>query len=285
MTGYSDCESDSTEVLSVGHEPAGLADLTEAEDSSSRRDISRSPSPASSVCSSTHQPRLPYASPSVMAPLLYHQPSFHHHHQPVLGRFSLSPPALGQGQGGRAQAYLGAIQHQVGASLRPLPVAARALLPGSPDSASSTAASTNGRSAVGPGLLMGPVVADNGGSTQASLKFSIDNILKSDFGRRITDPISLKRSRQKMRPAQALSTAPIDLSKDIGAENSSDCSDRGSEASTTIISPKSPVKSPGTSSPAPSTASGDNQMNWPAWVYCTRYSDRPSSGRFKCFQN
>jgi hypothetical protein len=25
---------------------------------------------------------------------------------------------------------------------------------------------------------------------------------------------------------------------------------------------------------------GDGPMVWPAWVYCTRYSDRPSSGEY-----
>ena len=30
-----------------------------------------------------------------------------------------------------------------------------------------------------------------------------------------------------------------------------------------------------------SKSRGDNKSLWPAWVYCTRYSDRPSSGRFK----
>lgn len=30
-----------------------------------------------------------------------------------------------------------------------------------------------------------------------------------------------------------------------------------------------------------SSKDGDNQGLWPAWVYCTRYSDRPSSGMFR----
>lgn len=40
-----------------------------------------------------------------------------------------------------------------------------------------------------------------------------------------------------------------------------------------------------TPSPATSQQSGslNGQSPWPAWVYCTRYSDRPSSGRFPHF--
>ncbi len=33
---------------------------------------------------------------------------------------------------------------------------------------------------------------------------------------------------------------------------------------------------------AVSPKKGDAPILWPAWVYCTRYSDRPSSGRSKC---
>lgn len=58
-----------------------------------------------------------------------------------------------------------------------------------------------------------------------SLKFSIDNILRPEFGG--------PRPRDR----------PVDLSK------------------------------------APAQSSDSKQpMLWPAWVYCTRYSDRPSSG-------
>lgn len=39
-----------------------------------------------------------------------------------------------------------------------------------------------------------------------------------------------------------------------------------------------PVKSPPADTPTTTDANG-RQILWPAWVYCTRYSDRPSSGR------
>ncbi|XP_058805632.1 protein couch potato-like, partial [Phymastichus coffea] len=112
---------------------------------------------------------------------------------------------------------------------------------------------------------------------QASLKFSIDNILKADFGRRITDPISLKKSR----PRKLVARQPIDLSKDF-VESSSEGSERGSESSTRNVSPSLPASSPAPSSAATPSVAGaaaneSKLIQWPAWVYCTRYSDRPSS--------
>uniref|UniRef100_A0A6V7IGU2 Homeobox protein invected n=1 Tax=Bracon brevicornis TaxID=1563983 RepID=A0A6V7IGU2_9HYME len=113
---------------------------------------------------------------------------------------------------------------------------------------------------------------------QGNLKFSIDNILKADFGRRITDPISLKKSRPKK-----IVQRPIDLTKDF-LDSSSESSDRGSESTTSVTNP-SPVTTTTSSSTTAlngtTTTSGSDsskQMLWPAWVYCTRYSDRPSSG-------
>ncbi|XP_066602265.1 segmentation polarity homeobox protein engrailed-like [Prorops nasuta] len=111
---------------------------------------------------------------------------------------------------------------------------------------------------------------------QASLKFSIDNILKADFGRRITDPISLKKSR----PKKVVPSRPIDLTKEF-LESSSESSERsGSETATTNASPTSVLGGNSTSNASgPPGAEPGKQMLWPAWVYCTRYSDRPSSGR------
>ncbi|XP_045480029.1 homeobox protein invected-like isoform X2 [Harmonia axyridis] len=94
---------------------------------------------------------------------------------------------------------------------------------------------------------------NNDNADGSSLKFSIDNILKADFGRRITDPINIRKSKPKKAATEAfdesLKTLPVDLSK----------SDSGEKSSTTADGSKPP-------------------MMWPAWVYCTRYSDRPSSG-------
>ena len=113
---------------------------------------------------------------------------------------------------------------------------------------------------------------------QAGLKFSIDNILKADFGRRITDPISLKKSRPKK-----VVPRPIDLTKDF-LESSSEGSERGSEASTTNTSPGVPTNNAPTSVPG-TPGNEPGKMVWPAWVYCTRYSDRPSSGELISWKN
>lgn len=88
-----------------------------------------------------------------------------------------------------------------------------------------------------------------------ALKFSIDNILKADFGRRITDPLNIKKSKAKKGSLEEVVSskvvAPVDLTK---AETEK---------------PTGSSESSNTSQP----------MLWPAWVYCTRYSDRPSSGK------
>ncbi|KAK5647229.1 hypothetical protein RI129_002121 [Pyrocoelia pectoralis] len=93
-------------------------------------------------------------------------------------------------------------------------------------------------------------------ANNGSLKFSIDNILKADFGRRITDPINIKKTKPRkvvIPPIDdANKTDPVDLCKNDGAN----AVGKNSEAVTKNNQP----------------------MLWPAWVYCTRYSDRPSSG-------
>jgi hypothetical protein len=83
---------------------------------------------------------------------------------------------------------------------------------------------------------------------------------------------------------------PIDLSRPAS---------NGSATTTTSIS-KSPApggkvgrgngKEPSLSPAAAAAAAGGtgdekkgNETLWPAWVYCTRYSDRPSSGKQRSF--
>ncbi|XP_076476107.1 uncharacterized protein LOC117164639 [Bombus vancouverensis nearcticus] len=110
---------------------------------------------------------------------------------------------------------------------------------------------------------------------QAGLKFSIDNILKADFGRRITDPISLKKSRPKK-----VSSRPIDLTKDF-LESTTETTEKSSSetSSTTNTSSGGGVATgnPASNTPVPPVTDPGKQLPWPAWVYCTRYSDRPSS--------
>ncbi|XP_045782835.1 homeobox protein invected-like [Maniola jurtina] len=109
---------------------------------------------------------------------------------------------------------------------------------------------------------------------QGCLKFSIDNILKADFGRRITDPLTKRKTlkarqyevkatpvKEVQAPPKEVETRVPEVKGDKGAIDLSKGDDSCSNASST----------PGTTS--------DGPMVWPAWVYCTRYSDRPSSGR------
>lgn len=85
-----------------------------------------------------------------------------------------------------------------------------------------------------------PPVVSASDSHQPSLKFSIDNILRPEFG---------GRTNQAVKKNVNLDTkcAPIDLSKEAASSN-------------------------------PPSSTDKQPMLWPAWVYCTRYSDRPSSG-------
>ncbi|XP_068621882.1 homeobox protein invected-like [Battus philenor] len=114
---------------------------------------------------------------------------------------------------------------------------------------------------------------------QNCLKFSIDNILKADFGRRITDPLT-KRKTLKSRSFEAkapVKEVPLPSKPEVLEARVPDLksSDKGA-----IDLSKSDDGSSNQSST--STTVGENgPMVWPAWVYCTRYSDRPSSGRSK----
>uniref|UniRef100_A0A182Y000 Uncharacterized protein n=1 Tax=Anopheles stephensi TaxID=30069 RepID=A0A182Y000_ANOST len=134
-----------------------------------------------------------------------------------------------------------------------------------------------------------------------SLKFSIDNILKADFGRRITDPLLMKRTPKgghhqhvpsasgSRNIASALSTVKQFCTAVSTTTTSSSRASSGSGAESGAGGSSSSATnaggsganggSAGSSSGSGSSGSGSGgPMVWPAWVYCTRYSDRPSSG-------
>ncbi|KAK3513345.1 hypothetical protein QTP70_012360 [Hemibagrus guttatus] len=112
------------------------------------------------------------------------------------------------------------------------------------------------------------------GNLHRITNFYIDNILRPDFGRR----------KESATAANATERSDINVS---GRENR--CP---SEAETGTDRAGSPGSGEGASNPSdsgskPGAESGADQcanspnnqsMLWPAWVYCTRYSDRPSSG-------
>lgn len=114
-------------------------------------------------------------------------------------------------------------------------------------------------------------IAMNNNLNDANLKFSIDNILKADFGRRITDP--LKRSKTKKNAVAAAAAAAAALEKN--------CTEKTAPIDLTASQQqeKSALPSSNSSSNSSNSSSkSSDPMVWPAWVYCTRYSDRPSSG-------
>ncbi|XP_050505019.1 homeobox protein engrailed-1a-like [Diabrotica virgifera virgifera] len=115
--------------------------------------------------------------------------------------------------------------------------------------------------------------------TIQTLKYSINNILKPDFGKSAvlktkTTPTVIFKPYEKCEKAKEDLVAPLgSLCQTV--------SQIGSfiKKSPELISrPKSPVKT----LPNPEEIKKDEDGNvptlWPAWVYCTRYSDRPSSG-------
>ena len=96
-------------------------------------------------------------------------------------------------------------------------------------------------------------------SSTKNLSFSIDNILRSCS--KPAAPAKLpvvptpKPAASKPKPVPKIDVeVPVDLSK------------------TTNEAPKADADCP------PGMVRGPNGQLWPAWVFCTRYSDRPSSG-------
>ncbi|XP_029703749.1 homeobox protein engrailed-1-B-like isoform X2 [Takifugu rubripes] len=137
--------------------------------------------------------------------------------------------------------------------------------------------------------------------------FFIDNILRPDFGCRkelcARERAHSSGGRERVHPAVSRPTDPATASQD------SNCSTDSSSSAASLASPRKGQGSGGGGSAAAVPSSGgvkaeertaaaaensnsslvvlngtgtttpENQpMLWPAWVYCTRYSDRPSSG-------
>ncbi|KAH8308686.1 hypothetical protein KR059_000574 [Drosophila kikkawai] len=163
---------------------------------------------------------------------------------------------------------------------------------------------------------------------ERALKFSIDNILKADFGSRLPKIVGLggnsasgnatgstkntsgtNGSRSPLKVPKKGAGKPLNLAQSNAVNpslsfssslanicsNSNDSNSTATSSSTnnTSVAPVDLVKSPppaggggggtgsgGTTSGGGSKSSEDSgtPIVWPAWVYCTRYSDRPSSG-------
>lgn len=144
--------------------------------------------------------------------------------------------------------------------------------------------------------------------------FFIDNILRPDFGCKKEHGLGLREraqtsGRERVHPAISRPSLPGTPCQD---SNCSTDSSSSSASSASLASPKKSNVSGGGAAAAPSTGNGHGvkaegrtgtgtgentssslvvlngtaaptpetqPLLWPAWVYCTRYSDRPSSGK------
>lgn len=124
--------------------------------------------------------------------------------------------------------------------------------------------------------------------------FFIDNILRPDFGRKkeanITRDEGNLGARENHNPTGP-STGQVGSTVPAEGTSTTHASSGGKKAE---IESEEPLKTRGEnvdqclgseSDSSQSNSSGQlsQPMLWPAWVYCTRYSDRPSSGSTSSF--
>ncbi|KAG5268238.1 hypothetical protein AALO_G00209840 [Alosa alosa] len=119
--------------------------------------------------------------------------------------------------------------------------------------------------------------------------FFIDNILRPDFGRRKEANITRDESNLTSRENHSPTTPGVgQVGSTVPAEGTS-TPHPGAGGKKAEIATEEQLKSRGESgdqclssdsdsSHASTTLPNSAPMLWPAWVYCTRYSDRPSSG-------
>lgn len=137
----------------------------------------------------------------------------------------------------------------------------------------------------------------NNNINETNLKFSIDNILKPGFGRRITDPLLKRSNKQRKNVQRSVASEKHGKPMDLTAANlpmSSTITTTPTAIDESEKSPPPPLRPTSQTTPSAtgaeqekvtstnsssSKSSSGGPMVWPAWVYCTRYSDRPSSGK------
>lgn len=115
--------------------------------------------------------------------------------------------------------------------------------------------------------------------------FYIDNILRPDFGRMRTIEtfvregdhlkVIIQREEQSVNKSQSKS---VNL-RQPGAEAADGPYPDTEAGRLDLMDHNAVLKTRGT--PQTNSALTAKPMLWPAWVYCTRYSDRPSSGGWK----
>jgi hypothetical protein len=139
-------------------------------------------------------------------------------------------------------------------------------------------------------------------SAVRSLKFSIENILSPEFGKnekecRKTILTNGEKHKLKSHPHRNNSrTHPLDVSSLTNKRKHSSDSESSNISSLSTTSrdtlhnnhsnnsnKESQNGRKDTSSPNTLDNGGKPPLVWPAWVYCTRYSDRPSSGESLSF--
>ncbi|XP_054479237.1 homeobox protein engrailed-2a [Anoplopoma fimbria] len=139
-----------------------------------------------------------------------------------------------------------------------------------------------------------PLLQAPGGNPQIPHRvtnFFIDNILRPDFGRKKDAGANREEncslaSREGHRSPDEPQTEPV--GNTVPAEGTSTphtvtVSKKPAIAAEEPVKPRGErgdqcLSSDSDSSQASSNPSQSKSMLWPAWVYCTRYSDRPSSG-------
>ncbi|KAM7401430.1 hypothetical protein PAMA_005569 [Pampus argenteus] len=136
-----------------------------------------------------------------------------------------------------------------------------------------------------------PLLQPPGNQQHRITNFYIDNILRPDFGRKRKDGTLIREGdslgmiirREELASRRASKTGNPQQGG-AGAEEQDDDQHPDTDArKAELIDDDEAVESRGDGgdrcrSPQASAASAAKQMLWPAWVYCTRYSDRPSSG-------
>ncbi|XP_065110276.1 homeobox protein engrailed-1b [Paramisgurnus dabryanus] len=123
--------------------------------------------------------------------------------------------------------------------------------------------------------------------------FFIDNILRPDFGckKELGNRERAQTSgRENVNPMVIRPSHTSNLCQDSNCSSDSTSSSSSSSSPSSKQSPSKRVEGNGTSRYGENTtvmvnanggtppAKESQPLLWPAWVYCTRYSDRPSSG-------
>uniref|UniRef100_G3PQ44 Homeobox protein engrailed-like n=1 Tax=Gasterosteus aculeatus TaxID=69293 RepID=G3PQ44_GASAC len=134
-----------------------------------------------------------------------------------------------------------------------------------------------------PNLPSPPVILPHQAAQQAhrTTNFFIDNILRPDFGCR-KEPSYRDRSqtpgRENVNPlgARPPHTGSLCLDSNCSSDSPSSSKQKSSKQGRYADSPSSIMVVSGSNGGSPPITKESQPMLWPAWVYCTRYSDGPS---------